>query len=71
MTTRYQIVDEDDRPVVAFGDSGAVVTPTYASMTEACLALIFEFPDHPELRAIPVRHDLPTLLPQSQPWMPS
>lgn len=50
----YRIVDEQDRPVVTFGASGVFPPVTYASMTEATLALIFTYGDHPELRAVPV-----------------
>lgn len=57
--TRYELVDEQDRPVMAFGDRGVFPRVTYASMTEAVLALIFHFPDRPELRAVPVARPLP------------
>lgn len=52
--TRYELVDEQDRPVMAFGDRGVFPRVTYASMTEAVLALIFVYGDRPGLRAVPV-----------------
>lgn len=67
--TRYAIVDAAGHLVETFhlGPCGAVVPAvdsTYATKTDACLALIFQFPDCPDLRPVPVADVLPPLPPQ-------
>lgn len=69
--TRFRLVNEDGTPLVTFGDRGLFPPRTYGSMTEAVLALIFEYPDCPDLRPEPVRDEAaPCIAPPLSPRQP-
>lgn len=69
--TRYAIVhDADGLPVVTFTATGVCPPVTYATMTEAMLALIFVYGDRADLRVAAVADDTPAPTPLLLPPTP-